>query len=497
MLGTSAYEASTRGRRTSPSRSRRGRASRRSCGRAAQDVRYADYGFPDAYSVIVIGNPAWLQAHPDAAAAFVAGLAARLPARRGRSRAAVKLLIDANPGVFTEPELVYPQPADVGAASTTRTRRGRSARRPPPSGRAIRASCIDAGVLSGPDGKRVTRSTGLRDVVHRTGDLTVLELRTRRVETRDSPGRRAAVGRAAARGRCWCCVGLVVWQVAVDVSGVARRTCCPRPLRVLEQGWENRAQLWANTLPTLRGDAVGFAVSLAVGWALAVLVDFSPWLRRALTPLLVASQTLPIVAIAPLMIIWFGFGLLPKVVRGRAGHVLPDHRRRSSRGSRPPTAQATSTVALSMGACRAGRSSARCGFPARCRSSSPALRIGITYAVTGAIFAEYVGATAGPRDLHAERRRTRSAPTSCWPRSSSRRRCRWRSSRSRTWSSAAIPWYALEPGDQAMKLEPWTRLTQELSARSRCSTTSRSTSRRGSSCRCSGRAAAASRRRST
>ena len=55
-------------------------------------------------------------------------------------------------------------------------------------------------------------------------------------------------------------------------------------------------------------------MSLVIGWAVAIAVDFSPWLRRALTPLLVGSQTLPIIAIAPLMIIWFGFGLLPKVV---------------------------------------------------------------------------------------------------------------------------------------------------------------------------------------
>ena len=67
-------------------------------------------------------------------------------------------------------------------------------------------------------------------------------------------------------------------------------------------------------MPTLQVTAVGFAVSLALAWAVAVAVDFSPWLRRALTPLLVASQTLPIIAIAPLLIIWFGFGLLPKVL---------------------------------------------------------------------------------------------------------------------------------------------------------------------------------------
>ena len=108
-------------------------------------------------------------------------------------------------------------------------------------------------------------------------------------------------------------LGLIAWQWFVTASDV-RPQVLPSPLRVAEQGWAARAQIWANTVPTLQVTAVGFAVSLAIGWAIAIAVDFSPWLRRALTPLLVASQTLPIIAIAPLLIIWFGFGLLPKVV---------------------------------------------------------------------------------------------------------------------------------------------------------------------------------------
>jgi NitT/TauT family transport system permease protein len=83
---------------------------------------------------------------------------------------------------------------------------------------------------------------------------------------------------------------------------------------VLSVTWENRGDLWHNTLPTLRATVLGFALSLAVGFALAVLVDASAVLRRALIPVLVASQTLPIIAIAPLLIIWFGFGIESKIL---------------------------------------------------------------------------------------------------------------------------------------------------------------------------------------
>ena len=67
---------------------------------------YADYGFPDAYSVIVIGNPGWMKANPDASAAFVGALQRGYQLGADDPALGAKLLTDANPGVFTEPELV-------------------------------------------------------------------------------------------------------------------------------------------------------------------------------------------------------------------------------------------------------------------------------------------------------------------------------------------------------------------------------------------------------
>jgi ABC-type nitrate/sulfonate/bicarbonate transport system permease component len=186
-------------------------------------------------------------------------------------------------------------------------------------------------------------------------------------------------------------VGVAVWQWYVTAAGV-RPQVLPSPVRVVTEGWAHRADLWANTLPTLEVTAVGFAVSLAVGWLLAVAVDFSPWLRRALTPLLVASQTLPIIAIAPLLIIWFGFGLLPKVVVIALVTFFPiavGLIEGFGRTERPAT-----NLLRSMGASRWAQFR-YVRLPGAMPSFFTALRIGITYAVTGAIFAEYVGATAG------------------------------------------------------------------------------------------------------
>ncbi|MBM7855542.1 ABC-type nitrate/sulfonate/bicarbonate transport system permease component [Desulfohalotomaculum tongense] len=65
---------------------------------------------------------------------------------------------------------------------------------------------------------------------------------------------------------------------------------------------------------TLLAAVVGFALAIAVALLLAVLMDISPVLRQGIYPLLVISQTIPIISVAPLFIIWFGYGLLPKVI---------------------------------------------------------------------------------------------------------------------------------------------------------------------------------------
>lgn len=186
-------------------------------------------------------------------------------------------------------------------------------------------------------------------------------------------------------------VGLGVWQGYVTAAGL-RPQVLPSPLRVVEQGWAFREEIWANTVPTLQVTAVGFVASLVLGWTLAVAVDFVPWLRRALTPLLVASQTLPIIAIAPLLIIWFGFGLLPKVVVIALVTFFPIAVGLIE-GFAATDRDATNLL-RSMGASR-WRQFRYVRLPGALPRFFTALRIGITYAVTGAIFAEYVGATAG------------------------------------------------------------------------------------------------------
>ncbi|MFD2758675.1 ABC transporter permease [Gulosibacter faecalis] len=196
--------------------------------------------------------------------------------------------------------------------------------------------------------------------------------------------------------RAWVPVALVaaaicVWELVAHASGV-RPQVLPSPSRVLAEGWDQREVLLGHTLSTLGVTAAGFALSLGCAWVIAVVADFFPALRQGVTPLLVASQTIPVIAIAPLVVIWFGFGLWPKMLVVALVTFFP-LAVGLIEGFGAAGSEATRLL-RSMGAGRIRRF-AFVRLPSAMPAFFTALRIGITYAVTGAIFAEYVGARSG------------------------------------------------------------------------------------------------------
>lgn len=112
---------------------------------------------------------------------------------------------------------------------------------------------------------------------------------------------------------------LGAWQLAAasgamaDVLGL-ESFLVPSPAEVAEALWENRSLLAENAWVTLQEIVLGLACALIAGTALAVAMYRSPLLRDAAYPLVVASQAIPIVVIAPILLIWLGFGIGPKVV---------------------------------------------------------------------------------------------------------------------------------------------------------------------------------------
>ncbi len=102
------------------------------------------------------------------------------------------------------------------------------------------------------------------------------------------------------------------WELYVRVSGVDE-LLLPAPSAVAQALYDDRGLLWDNFLVTAGEIGLGIAAAVAVGLVCAVAIHFSPALRRALYPLLVGSQTIPIPVVAPLLVVWFGFDLGPKI----------------------------------------------------------------------------------------------------------------------------------------------------------------------------------------
>jgi putative hydroxymethylpyrimidine transport system permease protein len=87
----------------------------------------------------------------------------------------------------------------------------------------------------------------------------------------------------------------------------------PAPSDIAEALWQDRELLTEEGWVTLQEVLAGFALSVIAGVTFAVVLHLSDTLRRAFYPLLVASQTVPIIVIAPILVVWFGFGIGPKL----------------------------------------------------------------------------------------------------------------------------------------------------------------------------------------
>jgi len=102
------------------------------------------------------------------------------------------------------------------------------------------------------------------------------------------------------------------WELYADLGGVDD-FILPAPSQIATALWDDRSLLWSNLLVTAQEVGLGILVALVLGFVLAVALHFSGTLRRGVYPLLVASQAVPIVIIAPLLVVWFGFGIVPKL----------------------------------------------------------------------------------------------------------------------------------------------------------------------------------------
>jgi NitT/TauT family transport system permease protein len=108
-------------------------------------------------------------------------------------------------------------------------------------------------------------------------------------------------------------VFFVAWELSVDLLHV-RPVILPAPSDIFVSIWQHRAYLMEQTWPTFFAVGAGFLFAAVFGVLIAVGIAYSKWVSEMIYPFLVAAQVLPKIALAPLFLIWFGFGVTPKVV---------------------------------------------------------------------------------------------------------------------------------------------------------------------------------------
>ncbi|SLN26618.1 Putative aliphatic sulfonates transport permease protein SsuC [Aquimixticola soesokkakensis] len=184
---------------------------------------------------------------------------------------------------------------------------------------------------------------------------------------------------------------LAVWEVSCAALALSP-LILPPPSGVATALFVNRSEIARHAVATLMVAGLGFSLSIGFAWVTSVALYFAPLARRALMPLFVVSQTVPLVALAPLMILWFGFGLLPKVLLVILVTFFPILLSLLSGYRQTPPAFVD--LLVSMGASRWTVFWRAC-LPAARAACLAGLRISATYAFVATIFAEYAGARRG------------------------------------------------------------------------------------------------------
>lgn len=184
---------------------------------------------------------------------------------------------------------------------------------------------------------------------------------------------------------------LVVWELAARLGDLPAYIL-PAPSQIVRAGIEARTLLGEHILQTAQETLWGFLLALVVGLGLGFLIDHSPWARNALYPLLVVSQTIPTVAIAPLLVIWLGYGIWPKIIVVGLVCFFPIvvNTADGLRAADPEQIALLRTM---------GATPRDILLKVRLPGALPmvlaGIKIGITYSVVGAILGEWVGGSQG------------------------------------------------------------------------------------------------------
>lgn len=182
-----------------------------------------------------------------------------------------------------------------------------------------------------------------------------------------------------------------LWE-AYSRSGLISKRILPAPSNVMNSLIDYWDVILGHTTQTLIETVLGLFLAIILGLSIALAVFYSSKFKAAVYPLLVVSQTIPLIALAPLLIIWFGFGILPKVLIVMLYCFFPIAVSVSDALLRTP--KHYEDLLRTMGATKL-QILKHVNAPFAANGFFTGLKISTTYAVTGAIIGEYVGAYKG------------------------------------------------------------------------------------------------------
>lgn len=184
---------------------------------------------------------------------------------------------------------------------------------------------------------------------------------------------------------------IIGWELTIQLFQI-KPYLVPDPLVVIRQLITDWPKLWSETLVTTYATVGGFLLSALIGVPLAMLIAYSRLIESYVYPLLVFSQSVPKIAIAPLLVVWFGFGIVPKIVTAFLLGFFPVVVS-TVMGFKSVDRDMIDLV-RSMKASRL-QTFLKISLPFAMPSIFSGLKVSVTLAVVGAVVGEFVGANSG------------------------------------------------------------------------------------------------------
>lgn len=184
---------------------------------------------------------------------------------------------------------------------------------------------------------------------------------------------------------------LVTWQLLVNVLRIPNYII-PSPIAIFNEAIQNYQLLLVHSIYTLSEALIGLSIAIVLAYALAILLDLNEKFKKVILKILVIGQTIPLIIIAPIFLIWFGFGLTSKILLVTSICLFPLITNLLEGFEQVSDEYEEFFQVL---AANQKMKYTRLKIPGSLPYFLSGLRISITYSISGAVAAEYVGANHG------------------------------------------------------------------------------------------------------